>query len=106
MDQGSVGYPSWVALCSFLAVAILSLAILWPRPREFAADSTRIIEKCLEGDQPRSVADLHRALTLQMQRSYATNWEDLGQLAILFEVASGLLAIEVIFWIVAIGSSA
>jgi hypothetical protein len=37
-----------------------------------------------------------------MQRSYAGNWKDLGRLATLFQVASGMLICELILWIVAL----
>lgn len=85
-DQGSIGYAAWAALGTFCAVALLSMAILWPRPREFAADSAQIIENCIGSGESQSVTDLYYALTLQMQRSCSVNRRDLSQLATLFEM--------------------
>jgi hypothetical protein len=105
LDRGPIGCPAWAALASFFAVAILSLAILWPRRRGFAADSAEIVKSCIESDSPRSIIDLRWALTAQMHQSYAANWIDLGQMATLFEIASSLLVIEILFWIVTFGAS-
>ena len=102
LDHGPIGYVAWAALASFFAVAVLSLAILWPRPRELGADSMKIIEECVGMDEPKWVGDVHRALALRVQRSCETNQRDLVQMAILFEVVGGLLAIEILAWIMAI----
>ena len=100
LDRGPIGYVAWAALVSFFAVAILSLAIL--RQREWGADSAEIVKSCVESDSPGSVADLRWALTTQMHQSYASNWEDLTQIATLFEIASSLLLTEILSWLIAI----
>jgi hypothetical protein len=97
-----LGWASWIALGFFFAVAALTLAILWPRPRESSADPERVIKGFIEAGKPRTTAELHRALTLQMQGSYVRTWKDIGQLAILFQVASGALVLEIVFWILAL----
>jgi len=102
LDSGGMDLASWAALGSFFVVAALSLAILWPRLRESSADANQVIEKFIEAEEPASVVELRRALTLQMQRSYVKTWKDIGQLAILFEVASGMLIAELILWTVAL----
>lgn len=56
----------------------------------------------IEAGEPAPVEDLYRNLTLQMQQSHAETWEDLGRLALLFQIASALLIVKVIFWIAAI----
>lgn len=73
-----------------------------PALRESSADANQVIEKFIEAEEPASVVELRRALTLQMQRSYVKAWKDIGQLAILFEVASGMLIAELILWTVAL----
>lgn len=75
----------WAALSAFFAVALLSLAILSPRQHELGADSIQIIRGCAENGKLKSVSELRRSLTQRMQLSYAANWTDLGQMAILFE---------------------
>jgi len=37
-----------------------------------------------------------------MHQSYASNWEDLTQIATLFEVASSLRLTEILSWLIAI----
>jgi len=101
LARNSLGFASWVALASLFSTAMLSLGILWSRPREFGPDSLQIIRDCIEGRESRAVVDLHRALTLRMQRSYAANRQDLARLAFLFEAAGALLAIEILSWILA-----
>ena len=81
----SLGFSSWLALFSFLAMAATSLAILWPRKWEVAED-------------------LHRDLSLHMHRSYLKNHEGLEQLIVFLRLASGLLTLEVVFWIAAIAA--
>lgn len=104
LARGPVGYAAWAALASFFAVAVLSLAILWPRQRGFAADSAEIVKGHITSDSPGSVIDLRWALTIQMHQSYAISWEDLTQIATLFEIAAGLLGTEILFWIISIAS--
>lgn len=41
-----------------------------------------------------------------MHNSYIENREGLEQLAIFFQLASGLLTVEVVLWIIAIASTA
>jgi hypothetical protein len=65
-----------------------------------------MIRTYIEADEPVSIEELHRDLSLHMHNSYADNREGLEQLAIFFQIASGLLTVEVILWIVAIASSA
>ena len=97
-----MGLASWAALGAFLAVAALSLATLWPRLWESSADSEQVLKRLIEAEEPASVVELRRAMMLQMQRSYARNWGDVGQLATLFQIASGMLICELTLWIIAL----
>lgn len=92
----------WMALCSFVAVAAASLAILWPRRWEFAASPRGVIESCVDPSGVVQIEDLYRDLSLRMHGSYLANHRGLKHLAIAFQVASGLLTVEVILWIAAI----
>lgn len=73
--QGGGSSPfAWLALIDFVAVAAVSLAILWPYRWEFTA-------------------------------SYLRNRRGLNLLAFLFQVATSLLASEIVLWIIAIAST-
>jgi hypothetical protein len=93
---------SWLALASFIATALVSLAILLPYQGEFSADARGVIETYIEAPEPELIGRLHRDLALHMHRSYANNMEALDRLATLFQAACGLLTIEMIFWVLSI----
>ena len=59
-----------------------------------------------QADEPAPIEELHRDLSLHMHNSYLENREGLEQLSVFFQVASGLLTIEVVLWIWAIASTA
>jgi hypothetical protein len=65
-----------------------------------------VIQTYIEADEPAAIEELHRDLALHMHNSYRENREGLEQLAVFFQVASGLLTIEVVLWIIAIPSTA
>jgi hypothetical protein len=95
---------SWLALVSFLAMAATSLAILWPRRWEGAANPREVIESYIESDEAQSLGELHRNLSLYMSGSHQENHEVFEQLAAFLRLGSGLLTLEVLFWIVAIAT--
>lgn len=103
--QDSAGLCSWLALLCFVAATATSLAILWPRGWEFAANSRRMVESCVESAEEIRIEDLYRDLSLRMRVSFSVNHRGLNELAALFQAASGLLTIEVVLWIAAIASN-
>lgn len=105
LEGGNLSSLSWLALCGFIAVASASLAILWPRKWEFTANPLGVIEGCIEPAELIRVEELHRALSLQMHNSYLENHHGLKRLAVLFQIATGFVVIEVVLWIAAIASS-
>jgi hypothetical protein len=104
--EGGLGPASWIALGSFVGIATFSLAILWPRHWEFTTNPGELIRAYIEAETPAPIDDLRRDLALHMHRSYGENREGLAWLATLFQIASGLLIIEVILWIITIASTA
>lgn len=93
-------------MAGFVGVAVVSLAILWPRRWEFTANPRDVIQTYIEAREPAPIDELHRDLSLHMHNSYIENRGGLEQLAIFFQIASGLLTVEVVLWIVAIASTA
>ena len=102
LHSGDWSAFSWLALAGFVGVAAVSIAIFWPRKWEVTADPRGVIETCIESAEPTSIGDLHRELSLHMYGSYLENHEDLEKLVVFLQVASVLLAVEVLLWIVAI----
>jgi hypothetical protein len=104
LHGGNSSLSAWLALTDFVAVAGVSLAILWPYRWEFTANPHEMLEVHIESSCPSS-EDLHRELALSMHDSYLRNQPGLDFLAVLFQVASGLLVLEILLWIIAIAST-
>lgn len=64
-----------------------------------------MIQTYIEIGEPAAIEEMHRDLSLHMHDSYNENREGLEQLFAIFQIASSLLTIEVILWIVAIAST-
>lgn len=105
LEGGHSHWAAWLALVAFIGVAVMSLAILWPRRWEFTANPQEVIQTYIESSDPAPIEELHRDLSLHMHNSYTDNRKGLEQLAAFFQVASGLLAVEVVLWIIAIAST-
>lgn len=104
LEVGAPSLKAWLALAGFVGVALISLAILWPRSWEFGADSQAVISAHLGADEPPPVEDLYRSLSLAMHRSYLKNRDGVNRIAVYFQVAVCLLTIELILWVLAIAS--
>jgi hypothetical protein len=102
LGEGQPSLPAWTALVVFVAVAVLSLAILWPRNWEFSASPRHLIRNCAEAENPPPIEDVHRDLSLHMHSSYLENRVGIDKLAALFQIAGALLTVEVILWVIAI----
>jgi hypothetical protein len=104
LQGGRIGLFSWLALLCFVAVAVTSLAILWPRTWEFAAYPSGVVGSRIELAEDAQIEDLYRDLSLRMHGSCLENHLALKHLGAFFQVASALLTIEVILWVAAIAS--
>jgi hypothetical protein len=103
LQARSLNAPSWLALATFVAMAGALLGVLWPFRWEFSADAREVIDTYVESVEPEQIAGLHRELALHLRDGFARNLDGLSQLAVLLQIASGLLVIEVTLWITAIG---
>lgn len=95
---------SWLALIAFIGVAVASLAVLWPHPWELSASSHNVVKTYIEGERSAPFDEFHRDLSIHMHESYVGNRAGVLHLAVLLQIASGLLTLEVIFWIIAIAT--
>jgi hypothetical protein len=103
-DGGGLTATSWLALIAFVGAATISLAVLWPHPWQLSAGSRAVVESYIEGEKPAMIDELHRDLSIHMHRSYAANRIGAQQLALLLQIASGLLTLEVVLWIISIAT--
>lgn len=106
LNDGGPTVVTWLALAGFSSLSVATLSILWPHRLEFTADPKNVIESYVETDEPFSVAEIHRDLSLHMHRSYVENLAGQKQLAFRFRLASGLLTLEVVFWLIDLASKA
>lgn len=104
MKQGTPSLATWLALANFVGLSVAALAVLWPRRLEFTADPANVIENCIETERPHTGAEIHRDLSLHMHDSYAENCVGQRQLAFRFRLASALLTVEVLFWLIDLAS--
>lgn len=104
LNDGGPGIATWLALACFVGLSVASLAILWPHSLEFTANPANVIESYIETEEPLSVAEIHRDLSLHMHGSYADNLTGQKQLASRFRLAGVLLTVEVILWIIDLAS--
>jgi hypothetical protein len=104
LRDGDSGLASWLALLCFVGVAAGCLAILWPRRWEGTANPREVIETYIESGEPAALGSLHRDLSIHMHGSWLENLDGLERFALLLQIASGMLTLEVAFWIVAIAA--
>lgn len=100
LNDGGPNVATWMALACFAGLSIAALAILWPHRLEFTANPANVIANYIETEDPLTVAEIHRDLSLHMHGSYADNLTGQKQLATRFRLAGGLLTLEVLLWIV------
>lgn len=97
---------AWLGLAIFGGAAAASLSILWPYRWQLTMDLHEIVEAYIESEHPAAIEALYRELTQHMHASYLQNREGLNLLTILFQVASGLLVLEIGLWITVIAATA
>lgn len=94
---------AWTAIGEFVAVAILSLFILWPWTWVFSTSARVLIEDHVDVPDRNSTAQLHRFLALSIESHWDTNQQLLDRLVWLFRAASLVLVSEVVTWLIVLG---
>jgi len=69
-------------------------------------DRLEVVSIDVKSEHPVASEALHRELIHHMHASYLRNREGLDLLAVLFQMASSLLALEIALWLVAIAATA
>jgi hypothetical protein len=105
LGAGRPGAAAWLALACFAGLGGAVLGMLFPAREELAADPKRVVSGYIEREHPFSLAEIYRDLAIHMENSRAENTVILGHLSTAFRVACGLMAAEVVLWIVALAST-
>jgi hypothetical protein len=100
LERGTTFF-TWLAIVLFVALGASVIAILWPRDDwEYAVRPQLLIANYVEHPEPLEIAEIHRDLALHMDNSYLRNRGQLLRLVWLFRIASILLIVEVVAWVV------
>jgi hypothetical protein len=90
----------WLALGSFVLLAILCLTILWPWEWSGWHTNAKVLVQGYVDPPDKTVESMQRDLALYHERHYKPNEWKLNMLYLCFRVASGLLVAQVVLWIV------
>ena len=89
----------WIATAFFVLVAVISIALLWPRYRwSFTSNPKDLVQDYLD-DPDVSVVRAQRNLAIHMGNAYADNDKKLKRMYTGFALACGALVFEVLAWI-------
>lgn len=89
---------SWLGISSFLAVLLLSLVMLFPYKVRSVLSATRILEGAAAADA--TVVEIQRDLARYLDLNHTHNAKLLTRLFVCFGLASIMLLVEAIAWIV------
>ena len=102
--KGSPGCLTWDALAAFIVVAIASLAVLWPwHGWRFSNNVQKLLSVWVD-EEDASPDVMRREVAEFNQGAYTDNQALLGKLYTAFQVASAALAIEVVLWMIDLGT--
>lgn len=105
LAHAKVDAAAWGAIGAFVALTGAVLAVLRPRQTwEFALHPAPLIEVLLDSASGPGPLDLRRELSLHMGASIDHNAREIGTLTKAFHIASVLLAVEIVAWVVSIAT--
>jgi hypothetical protein len=90
----------WVAAGSFVALAFTVIVILWPRKNwVFTVGARDLIAGYVEGARKYTMPEIQRNLALHLENHFDANQRKIERLLNWFRVSCGLLALQVVAWI-------
>ena len=102
LDNADPTCWSWVAVAFFAGVTFATGRVLWPvQDWRFVMNADKIVANYIEGGEaPLSPSGMHRELALRYAANLEHNEPKLERLRWWFQAGAGLLAAEVLFWII------
>jgi hypothetical protein len=96
----NIGPFGWFAMAAFVGLALSVCVILFSTRWTFQADVDELLTDYVEGDPPADLTEIHRSLSFYRQRLFDENAVRLGHLLLSFRIATILLVLEVVAWLV------
>ena len=105
-EDGRVACPGWMAVIAFAICGGLSTWVLRPRGGwMFRYNANLLLDDYVEADQPCSLRDMQRDLSLHMETNHAENTKKLDRMLIQYQLATGALLIEIVAWLLELGGT-
>lgn len=93
---------SGMAIVLFALVGILCIGLLWPSDWKWRLGTSKLLTDYVEAASPADLNEMYRDLALHLEQNYSDNSGRLDPMWRAFQVAAGLLALEVFFWLLAL----
>jgi hypothetical protein len=104
LRHGSPSCLTWNALAAFVIVGIATLYVLWPRRGwRFSNNVPKLLMEWVD-NKDASIDVMRREVAEFNQGAYSDNQELLGRLHLAFQVASAALGVEVVLWLIDLGT--
>jgi hypothetical protein len=103
LDADDVSVWAALAVASFLATALLVVAVLWPRTDwRFVFSAAAIVQIIEEAERRIELAEAYRELALRLDANHRANEVKLARMFWAFQAGCAFLALEVLLWVVAL----
>lgn len=104
LRHGSPSCLTWNALAVFVVVGVAALYVLWPRHGwRFSNNVPKLLSVWVDKENA-SIDVMRREVAEFNQGAISDNQELLGRLYLAFQIASGALGIEVVLWLIDLGT--
>jgi hypothetical protein len=95
----------WIALGSLVGVGVLASVMLWPYYNYwFRFGPRELIDRYIDGPESASMAKMHRDLALRIEADMTRNGRLVRRIRIACQLALILLLVNLIAWLLSIGS--
>lgn len=103
IKQAGWNWQVWVGVLCLVVNALLLLLILLPYGGwVFSHKPSILLEDYVTGEAPRSINGMHRWLSVKNERFVENNRRKMARLFRMFELATVLLAVSIVFWLSAL----
>lgn len=100
LENGTPGRWAWLAMVAFVAVFGAAIIIMWPYEWIFRRSPKAILTDYVDHQEPLAVSAIQRDLAIHLEGHFESNERKLDKLLRVFEAGCGMLALEVVAWLV------